>query len=85
VARDNVYGKWLFRLWSRALITPRALRAWKTSLREEAGGIETQRRQMRILWGMFTGDEPYQDLLRLALNPGSLGALMRAALQERQG
>jgi len=85
IARDNLYGKWLFRLWSKALITPRALRAWKTILREEARGTEPQRTQMRILWGMFTGDEPYQALLRLALSPGSLGGLLRALLQERHG
>ncbi len=85
MARDNLYGQWLVRLWSRALTTPRALWAWKRILQEEAGGAQPHRTQMRILWGMFTGDEPYGTLLRLALSPRSVGGLTRAYLQESHG
>ena len=85
IAQDNLYGKWLVRLWSRALTTPPALRAWKRILGEEARGSERHRTQMRILWGMLTGDEPYRALLRLALSPRSLGGLTKAFLQGRRG
>lgn len=84
IARDNVFGKWLLRLWSRALASPRLLIAWKRILEKEIRG-EASRTQMRILWGMFTGDEPYLDLLRLTVSPASLGALMQAALRGKDG
>lgn len=85
IAQDNVFGQWLFRLWSRALNAPQLLNAWKTALREEAGGISRSRTHMRILWGMFTGDEAYGILLLLALSPASLRPLWRAFWRNRDG
>jgi flavin-dependent dehydrogenase len=84
VARDNVFGEWLLRLWSKALGSPRLLGAWKRLLVKEIRG-EASRTQMRILWGMFTGDEPYSDLLRLTVSPASLSALVQAALRGEDG
>jgi hypothetical protein len=85
IARDNVFGRWLFRLWSRTLATPGVLRAWKSTLREEILSSNLPRTQMRILWGMFTGDEPYEVLLRLALSRNSIGNLWRAARRASDG
>jgi hypothetical protein len=34
---------------------------------------------------MFTGDEPYSDLLRLTVSPASLSALVQAALRGEDG
>lgn len=84
IDRDNVFGRWLLGLWSRALASPRLLDAWKRVLAKEIRG-EAPRTQMRILWGMFTGDEPYFDLLGLTLSRASLGALMGAALRGKDG
>jgi flavin-dependent dehydrogenase len=85
MARDNLYGHWLFRLWLRVLTMPRLLDAWKTSLREEAGAVGPARTHMRILWGMFTGEEAYGVLLRLALSPASLRSIGRAFWRYRRG
>jgi flavin-dependent dehydrogenase len=85
IAQDNVFGYWMFRLWSRALNSPRLLNAWKTTLREEAGGISRSRTQMRILWGMFTGDEAYGILLLQALSADSLRSIWRAFWRSRDG
>ncbi|HET7011445.1 MAG TPA: hypothetical protein VFI11_11785 [Anaerolineales bacterium] len=84
MARDNMFGQWLFRLWSRILRTPVLLRAWKAALRDEASGLSGDRTHMRILWGMFTGDEPYATLLLLALSPASLSGLWRASRRSRR-
>ena len=85
MARDNRFGHWLFRLWSRALTVPRLMDAWKATLREEASGVSRERTHMRILWGMFTGDEAYERLLLLALTRESLGSLWRAFWRRRHG
>ena len=79
ISRDNTFGRWLYRLWSRTLSSPRVLRAWRETLEQEIDGVSRPRTHMRILWGMFTGDESYEVLLRAALSAGSLGALWRAS------
>jgi flavin-dependent dehydrogenase len=66
VARDNLYGRLLFRLWHITLQGPRMLKAWKDTIRRESDLPAEQRVHTRVLWGMFTGDEPYRDLFHLA-------------------
>jgi flavin-dependent dehydrogenase len=78
---DNIYGRWLFRLWAQALARPRVLQSWKTALRDEVSGGRGSRTQMRILWGMFTGEEPYRSLLLRALGPESLIPLLRRSIR----
>jgi len=85
MGRDNLFGYWLFRLWLRVLTMPRLLEAWKASLREEAEATASARTHMRILWGMFTGEEDYGVLLRLALSPASLRSIGRAFWRHRHG
>ena len=85
VAMDNLYGRMLFRMWDFVLHTPPLLRAWTAVIEQEgqapAGEPEgypwEQRIHTRILWGMFTGDELYRDLFRLALSPKALYGLVR--------
>lgn len=77
VARDNLYGRMLFRVWSRVLGSPTLLRAWTGTMRREANQPAERRVHHRILWGMFTGDELYRQLFWLAVGPGSLGGLAR--------
>lgn len=74
---DNLYGRLLFRLWSFTLHTPRLLHAWIQALRLETEWPPGQRIHQRILWGMFTGDEPYRDLFWRSLGPSSLKSLAR--------
>ncbi|MEJ2710346.1 MAG: hypothetical protein P8074_22235 [Anaerolineales bacterium] len=80
VAWDNRYGRVLFRLWTLAQQNPLLLKVWKrVILRENQAPVE-ERIHERILWGMFTGDEKYGDLLRLFLSRSSLGEVMRGFL-----
>jgi flavin-dependent dehydrogenase len=72
IAMDNSYGFLLFRLWSFVLNSPIALNAWKAAIHWEMTRPFSDRRQMRILWGMLTGDEPYRQLFYKGLNPITL-------------
>jgi len=78
IARDNRSGRWLFGLWMRALANPRVVQAWKRALRQEAHERSRPLTHTRILWGMLTGDEPYEVLLRLLLTPRNLASIWQA-------
>jgi flavin-dependent dehydrogenase len=78
IARDNFYGRALFRMWKYALNNPRLLQIWQEAVIEEAGQPVDQRIHTRILWGMFTGDESYRDLFWLALSRDSLLGLLKS-------
>jgi flavin-dependent dehydrogenase len=77
IARDNIYGRLLFQLWSLTLKIPRLLNAWQTAIRMEQEWAPERRLSVRLLWGMFTGDEPYRDLFWLMINPTSIATLIR--------
>ena len=77
IARDNLYGRFLFQLWSLTLKIPRLLNAWQAAIRMEQEWPPERRLSVRLLWGMFTGDEPYRDLFWLMINPTSIATLIR--------
>ena len=85
ISRDNLSGRWLFGLWSRALANPEIVRAWKAALREESREKARPLAHTRILWGMLTGEEPYEALLRLLLAPGSIASLWRGYRRNGHG
>ena len=72
IAVDNSYGSLLFRLWNLVLNSPGLLNAWKTTIQREMSLPVNDRRHMRILWGMLTGDEPYRQLFYKGINPLAL-------------
>ncbi len=77
IAWDNVYGRLIFRLWELTMCTPWLLDAWKRCLHREASLPPRQRVHLRILWGMFTGDEPYRTLFALSLQPRAWWGMWR--------
>lgn len=77
VDRDNRYGRLLFRLWSLTLRNQTLLRAWRNAIRIEAAQPMEERIHTRILWGMFTGDEPYRDLFWASYSPAAMSGLVR--------
>ncbi len=77
IAQDNLYGRLLFQLWSLTLKIPRLLNAWQAAIRMEQEWSPERRLSVRLLWGMFTGDEPYRDLFWLMFNPTSIATLIR--------
>jgi flavin-dependent dehydrogenase len=76
IARDNFYGRLLFRAWSLTLQVPVLLNAWQAAIRIEHGWPPEKRWHVKLLWGMFTGDEPYRDLFYLMLKPAALRTLL---------
>jgi flavin-dependent dehydrogenase len=65
IAWDNLYGRLSLKLWKLTIANPLLLRGWKKAIQREVN-LPTERQiHHRILWGMFTGDEPYRDLFTL--------------------
>ena len=84
--QDNRYGRLLFRLWRVTLKLPWLLHAWQTALRAESQLPVERQVHVRILWGMFTGDELYRDLFWLSVRPAALWSLLRGGwVLMRQG
>jgi flavin-dependent dehydrogenase len=75
VAADNRFGRLLFRLWHLTLKNPRLLGAWKDTIRRESHLPPEHRVHARILWSMFSGDEPYRDLFWLSVSWKAVRAL----------
>jgi len=76
IAHDNRYGRVLIALGLRLGVT----HPWMRRLVDPADGAETEQPCHRALWAMFTGDEPYERILRLALaclGPGWLRGVLR--------
>jgi flavin-dependent dehydrogenase len=78
VARDNFFGRLLFRMWAMTLDTERLSRAWLRTLDIESVRPVAERRMHRILWGMMTGDEPYESLFRQAIHPALILTTLRS-------
>jgi flavin-dependent dehydrogenase len=72
ISIDNSYGFLLFRIWNFVLNSPRLLNAWKGAIEREMSLPLQDRRHMRILWGMLTGDEPYRRLFYRGIHPYAL-------------
>ena len=84
VARDNTYGLALYAFSSRALRLPRLAMAWLACMRAETGLPVKRRLQSRIMWGLLTGDESYQTLFRLLIQPRGLWQLARNVAAARR-
>jgi flavin-dependent dehydrogenase len=65
IALDNVYGRLLFRLAGFTRRSPALASAWHRAILQESGLPPDSQPLHRLLWGMFTGDESYQQVFRL--------------------
>lgn len=83
IAADNRYGRLLFRLWAIRQQTPSLLSVWQRAILEEASLPAVEQIHTRVLWGMFTGSEPYRTLFRLSWSRSALRRLWRQARQAR--
>lgn len=84
IKNDNIYGRMMFRLWAWTLRFPVLMRAWVGILKSEEDLQRPQRVHSRILWGMFTGGEPYRDLFRKLFRIESFIPLYRSVRKDRQ-
>ncbi|MBI5290643.1 MAG: hypothetical protein HY872_02065 [Chloroflexi bacterium] len=72
IAADNLYGRWLFRMWAITRQAPLLLSAWRRAIVTEAGLPPMKQIHTRILWSMFTGDESYRQIFRLSISRTAL-------------
>ncbi len=77
IARDNIYGKILFRLWDFTRHSPNLLAIWQRPILAEVNLPPSEQIYTRILWSMFTGEEPYQKIFRLAFSRTALTRLWK--------
>ena len=83
IVKDNNYGRILFRLWDLTLRFRFLLRVWVGIIKSEEDMQRSQRIHSRILWGMFTGSEPYRHLFRILFSKGSIIPLFRSVKKDR--
>ncbi len=84
IAKDNNYGRILFRLWDLTLRFRVLMRVWVGIIKSEEDLPRSQRIHSRILWGMFTGSEPYRQLYRKLFSKGSIILLYRIVRKDRR-
>ena len=82
IARDNLYGHLLFRLWAGTRRRPFLLSGWRRAVEAERSRPPEAHLFTRVLWGMFTGDETYRDIFWLTLSGPALWRLGGSALAE---
>ncbi len=81
LAADNRYGKLMFALSSQVMRASILAQVFVGCIRAESKQSLALRICSRLVWGMLTGDESYQDLFWLAFKPKSLLSLGRTWLQ----
>jgi flavin-dependent dehydrogenase len=81
LALDNRYGAFLYSATTAIFRRDRFVRAWGALMREEARLAPERQIHGRLLWGMLTGDEPYESLLRLAVAPRGVIAFAREVMR----
>ncbi|NIS79222.1 MAG: hypothetical protein GTO14_03155 [Anaerolineales bacterium] len=84
ISTDNTYGRILFNAWSLTQRIPLLLRGWSRAIQAEENLPAARRIHARTLWGMFTGDELYRDLLWRVLNPTSMITLLQSVFRVRR-
>lgn len=82
IAHDNLWGRALFWLWGQTRRREMLVQAWLRVLNAERALLPDQWLYNRALWGMFTGENPYRDILLTLTSPRAVLGLSRALAQE---
>jgi flavin-dependent dehydrogenase len=69
IERDNFLGRIVFRVTKALQRTLVGRRAILDMTRREQARDESQRRMSKVLWNVFTGSEPYREILLRTLHP----------------
>jgi flavin-dependent dehydrogenase len=72
IATDNFFGRLLFFIWETIRRTPFLSRVWVRAVASEINQPSQSQALTRILWGMFSGDEPYRRLFWISLSHSAL-------------
>jgi flavin-dependent dehydrogenase len=81
IAADNRFGQLMFRLWEITRNSPFLLNAWRRAIRAEAALPSADQVHIRVLWGMFTGDESYRQIFQISTSRAALRGFLRGMLE----
>ncbi len=82
IARDNRFGRLVFRLVERSKRNALFMRALGRALKSEVGEDPAAAVLSRTLWALFTGDANYEEIFRMICKPRNMARIGRALLQE---
>ncbi|MDE3088811.1 MAG: FAD-dependent oxidoreductase [Chloroflexota bacterium] len=82
IARDNRFGRAVFRLVDHSKRNQLFLRAVGRVLKSETDQAPNGRALSRTLWALFTGDADYAEIFRMIWKPRSLVRVATAMVQE---
>ena len=85
IVADNLYGRLLFFLWGITRHIPFLLRAWEKAVAAEINQPPQRQKHIRILWGMFSGDEPYGRLFWMSLSRSALMSIWKSFRENKHG
>jgi len=85
IVADNFYGRLLFSLWGITRRIPLLLRAWEKAVAAEINQPPQRQTHIRILWGMFSGDEPYRRLFLISLSRSALMNIWKGLRENKHG
>jgi len=80
---DNFYGRLLFFLWETTRRIPLLMQAWEKAVAVEISQPHQRQTHIRILWGMFSGDEPYRRLFWISLGRSALMNIWKGLWDQR--
>lgn len=81
IETDNLYGRLLFILWALTRRSSFLLETWRRAILAEAKLAPSEQVHIRVLWGMFTGDESYRQIARLSMRARAMRGLWHGALE----
>ncbi len=81
IAWDNRYGQLLFGLWGLVRRIPGFMELWQRPILTEVDQPPSSHIYTRVLWSMFTGDEPYRKIFWSALSRPALFNLWKRMVQ----
>ena len=82
IARDNLVGRFLFRVWKQTEVHPQWARSLQQTLEAEQALPLAKRHGHLALWGMLTGDSSYSKIARDFLHPKLVGPFVVNFLSE---
>jgi len=85
ISRDNLWGRFLFRMNDMTKDSPTFLLAQHRLIGDEQYNVRGSQPFTKAAWGMFSGTYSYKNIVRMVLGFSSLGKLLRTLLGESLG
>lgn len=83
IARDNYFGHILFNIHHRTKNSATFLTAQERLIASEQGLPQSEQIFSRVMWGVFSGNYDYGQILRMGFSPRYAGRLISAMIREK--